>query len=231
MSGEVPGGALVALETSSRRATVAARFGGRELAAELESERAHASDLLPELDRLLRELGAKPAEIGGVLVGTGPGSYTGLRVGIATALGIARGSGARLRGVPSFETLCWAELRPGEEGSVLLDARAGEIYFARYRRTAEDVLAVREPCVLRPDEVESALAAEGPLFGDAFASGAAALPPGAAKRLRPDAAPRAESLLELGAARLARFGAQEPKGVQPLYLRPFAVRNRRREVS
>ena len=220
--------AVVALETSGRAPSVAVRCGERSASADLESERAHASDLLPTVDRLLREVGARPSGIDAVLVGTGPGSYTGLRVGIATALGIARGCDARLRGVPSGETLCWAELRAGEEGTVLLDARAGEIYLARYLRTDDEVDILRAPCVLRPAEVGAEVARGGPIFGDAEALVASNLLPGAGARFREGARPVARALLELGAKRLERLGPVPPADVAPLYLRPFAVRTRRR---
>ena len=65
-----------------------------EVVAEvLGGERPHACDLLPALEQLLARLGAAPADLATILVGTGPGSYTGLRVGVATALG--HGGGRR----------------------------------------------------------------------------------------------------------------------------------------
>jgi tRNA threonylcarbamoyladenosine biosynthesis protein TsaB len=218
----------VALETSAREASVAVRRGMAEVEVLLEPARAHAGDLLPALDRILRELGASPRELSVVLVGTGPGSYTGLRVGIATALGIARGSGAVLRGVPSGETLCFGRLRPGEEAAVLLDARAGELYFAHFRRTEDEVEVVRAPCVLHPDEVAAVLPSEGPIFGDATAFESARLAEACSARLRAGAVPRAKALLSLGSTRILRFGGQAPADVAPLYLRPFAVSRRRR---
>jgi phosphoglucosamine mutase len=72
-------GLAVALETSTRAPSLAVRLGEVTLEAELASARAHASDLLPTLERLLGELGASPRDIAAVVVGTGPGSYTGLR--------------------------------------------------------------------------------------------------------------------------------------------------------
>ena len=219
---------VVALETSGRAPSVAVRCGALEASRDLEESRAHASDLLPTLDALLREVGGEPSGIGAVLVGTGPGSYTGLRVGIATALGIARGTGAGLRGVPSGETLCFAELRPGEEGTVLLDARAGEVYLARYRRTADEVEVVRAPCVLPVGEVLGALEESGPIFGDREGIEVAGAPASLGSRFRAGPRPDARALLALGTKRLERLGAQAPSDVAPLYLRPFAVRTRRR---
>jgi tRNA threonylcarbamoyladenosine biosynthesis protein TsaB len=218
----------VALETSARSASVAVRSDERTLELALEPGRAHATDLLPSIDRMVRELGGEPREIALVLVGTGPGSYTGLRVGIATALGLVRGCGARIRGVPSGETLCFGELQPGEPGSVLLDARAGEVYFAHYRRAEDEVEVLRAPTVLRPEEVRASLPGQGPIFAEASAVEAARLPDELRGRLRLDAAPRAGALLALGTARVERAGAQDPREVQPLYLRPFAVRSRKR---
>src|SRR5688572_13321424 len=117
----------VALETSARAASVAVRHAGEVRAARLAPERSHASDLFPRLAELFEALGAAPGAIESVFVGTGPGSYTGLRVGIATALGLARGSGAKLVGVPSGETLAYERLAPGREAAWLLDARSGEL--------------------------------------------------------------------------------------------------------
>jgi len=221
-------GVAVALETSARAASVAVRSGERSIEIALEPDRAHAGDLLPAIDRAVRELGRSPREIGLVRVGTGPGSYTGLRVGIATALGIARGTAAQLRGVPSGETLAFGELVPGEESAVVLDARAGELYFALFRRTASEVEILRAPCVLRPEELVPALPGGGPIFGDRAALEVAAVSPAVLERFRPGVVPRAAALLALGAARVERLGPESPESIRPLYLRPFAVRARRR---
>lgn len=219
---------LVALESSARAASVAVDHDGRTAAATLHAERAHASDLFPELERLLAEVGASPREITAVLVGLGPGSYTGLRVGIATALGLARGSGAALRGVPSGEALAFGQLKPGAEAVHLLDARSQQLYFAHYRRTADDVEVLRPPCVLQPGELASLLPPRIPIFADASAADAAQLSPADRNRTTFGLPPDARDLLTLGARRLAQFGGQTLDTVEPLYLRPFAAQTRRR---
>lgn len=218
----------VAIETSARPASVAVELDGRRLACRLEADRAHASDLLPALDRLVREIGASPRDVADVIVGVGPGSYTGLRVGIATALGIARAAGARLYGLPSGAVLAFGELAPGEELIHLLDARQGELYFAHYRRLEDDVQELRAPCVLKPAELGPALLPGIAIFGDATVADAAQFGAEARSRLWTDRVPRAEAALALGRARLAVLGPMPPAAVEPLYLRPFAAKARRR---
>jgi tRNA threonylcarbamoyladenosine biosynthesis protein TsaB len=220
--------AAVAIETSTRPASLAVAARGRAQAVRLSGERAHASDLLPELARLCALLGAEPAAIDTVFVGIGPGSYTGLRVGIATALGLARASGAALLGVPSGETIAYRELAPGGEGVLLLDARQGELYFARYRRTQGDVEVLEAPAIVRPSELAERLPSAGPIFGDDTVAEAAGLGAAERARLRSDVRPDAAALLELGRVQLARRGPDPARALEPLYLRPFAARERRR---
>jgi tRNA threonylcarbamoyladenosine biosynthesis protein TsaB len=218
----------VALETSTRAASAAVAAGELRLERALAGERAHASDLLPSLQALLCEAGAGPREVTAVLVGTGPGSYTGLRVGVATALGIARGAGSSLRGVPSCEALLYAELAPGEVGTFLVDARSGELYVAAYRRVVDELEVLLSPRVATPSELAALLPSSGPIFGDEAAALAARLADDARARLRPNITPRASAVLDLGLRRLETLGPEDPRGVRPLYLRPFAAKVRKR---
>lgn len=218
----------VAFETSDRRASVALRNGEELLHHRLDPERAHASDGLARVAEWFEGRGLSPRELDAVVVGVGPGSYTGLRIGVATALGLARGAGCALRAVPSGEALAWRELSPGEELVHLLDARQQEVYLARYGREDEDVVVIEAPRVLPLSELAAALPRGTAVLGDARAlelAGLEALVPELFREAEP---PDAASLLELGERRLARLGPQEPSEVQPLYLRPFAAKVRRR---
>ena len=211
---------LVALEGSGRPGSVAAKHEGEVVMRVLAEKAAHASDLLPTLDELV----ADRRSIRGILVGTGPGSFTGLRVAIATAMGIARGTGAPMRGVPSIEALLFDVLDEGQEGCVVLDARSRELYFAHYRRLADDVEAIVEPCVVPANEpLELPSAAR--LFSDDAGARAAAID---AARIDGPAETNAAAVLRLGERRLERLGPEAPESVEPLYLRPFAAAPRRR---
>jgi tRNA threonylcarbamoyladenosine biosynthesis protein TsaB len=221
-------GLFVALETSSRSPQIAVRLGATTLCRALQSDRAHASDLVPTLARLVEELGRGPQDLAAIVVGLGPGSYTGLRVGAATGIGLARGSGAALLGVPSLEALALGALQPGEEGQVLLDARSGELYFASYRRVADGIEVVEAPCVLRAAEVPTRVDRGRRLFAEDDALRAGGLfddPPPALER---STRPRADALLELGLARWRAGPLRAAPTLEPLYLRAFAASSRRR---
>ncbi len=218
----------VALETSSRPPSIAVQTGERTLALSLEAGRRHASDLLGALGTMLNELGQTPADIRAVIVGTGPGSYTGLRVGIATALGLSRGTGAHLQAVPSFEALALAHLNEGECGTVLLDARSRQIYGAHYERTAAGLITSVAPTVCPAEDWRATLPASDWLLCDEDSAKAAGLVEEEQARHRPCGGPHAEHLLALGIARLEQAGALSPEAVEPLYLRPFAANVRKR---
>lgn len=90
----------------------------------------HASELMPLMDRALKELGYSLGDMDTLVVGLGPGSFTGIRIGLSTALGLARGGGLPCYGVNSLRSRSY-----GVQGDVLvplMDARRGNIYGACY---------------------------------------------------------------------------------------------------
>lgn len=220
------GPAEVAFETSRREASLAIALGEHLLEDEL-GERAHASDLIPRLERLLARAGvarlAGRLPLRAVYVGLGPGSYTGLRVGIATAQALARASEARLFGLSSFEALAFAELASGQEGAVVLDARAGRFYHARYRRTPAGLEVLEEPRALEASELRERCRLPGPVLahpGLAEAAGLSPHPNGLATGARP----LARAVLELGRARALGGSLAPARALEPLYLRAFGDR-------
>lgn len=126
---------ILAVETSSPRGTVALLDSTSEDALCLEHRvpNAHGEMLVPLLEQALAELGWAPSQLDRVAVGSGPGSFTGLRVGIALATGIAMGLGRPLVGVSSLQAMA-AAARPnsGEVVVALLDARREELFGAAF---------------------------------------------------------------------------------------------------
>lgn len=113
----------------------------------------YADALLPVIDNMLRENGFAHADIDAVGVTVGPGSFTGVRIGVATAKGLAWGLGCDLVGVTSLAAMAAALLseHPRAEYAVpALDARRQEIFGAVYRRAGDWVEAVAQPAAARP---------------------------------------------------------------------------------
>ncbi|MEZ6017996.1 MAG: tRNA (adenosine(37)-N6)-threonylcarbamoyltransferase complex dimerization subunit type 1 TsaB [Planctomycetota bacterium] len=218
----------VALEGSARPASLAAACGERVLQAELDEQREHASDLVPQIEALLRDLGTTAAELRLVVVGLGPGSYTGLRVAAATGQGLALGSGAAVIGVPSFEALAYGALREGESADILVDAHGGHLYHARYTRSADDVIVAAPPSALTSEEARASLTASVWLADEdaLVAAGLGAAPTGV--RIVHGARASAADLLALGQRRFRSTTEPRSEALSPLYLRSFTPKVRAR---
>lgn len=134
---------ILGFETSTRRGSVAAVEDGLVLAsAEHEVENAHAEQLIGLIERVLAEVGWTKSSLDRLGVGIGPGSFTGLRVGIALAQGIALGLQRPLAGVGSLRAM--ARGVPANESRLrvaVLDARRNELFVAAYRADNSAALA------------------------------------------------------------------------------------------
>ncbi len=124
----------------------------------------HATRLLPLADRLLTEAGLQWDSLQRIAVGVGPGTFTGLRIGVATARGLAQSLSLDLVGVSSLQALARRALKEGQRGSVLaaIDARRGEV-FAGGWSAAGELFTAR---ALAPDDLGDLLEHQGP--GSAF---------------------------------------------------------------
>ncbi|MFT4111061.1 tRNA (adenosine(37)-N6)-threonylcarbamoyltransferase complex dimerization subunit type 1 TsaB [Propionicimonas sp.] len=112
-----------------------ARNGHVVSAGVVADRRAHAEQLLPLVQRVLAEAGATPAGLTGIVVGVGPGPFTGLRVGVAAAITMAQALGVPVTGVCSLDVVALAWAVRGDapaEFAVVADARRKEVYWARY---------------------------------------------------------------------------------------------------
>lgn len=199
---------LLALDTATPAVTVALHDGTDVVAASSQVDaRRHGELLLPAVDRVLAEAGTRLDAVTGIVVGIGPGPYTGLRVGLMTADTFGLALGVPVHGLCTLDGLAYmAEV----EGPfvVATDARRKEVYWARY----EDARTrVTEPAVDRPAEIADAVA------------GLPAV--GAGAVLYPDTFPDARGPEHVSAAALAALAAErlaageELEAPRPLYLR------------
>ena len=92
----------------------------------------HATQLLPLADGLLAEAGTDWPELKRIAVGVGPGTFTGLRIGIATARGLAQSLGVELVGVSSLRALAYGAGEDAQRVLAVIDARRGEVFLAAY---------------------------------------------------------------------------------------------------
>jgi tRNA threonylcarbamoyladenosine biosynthesis protein TsaB len=163
---------ILAVETATALQSVALLDGERVLAhAELQAHGAHARWLMPTIDRLLREAGQAVKDLEGLAVSIGPGSFTGLRVGLATMLGFRLVTGLPLATVPTLEGMAW-NLR-GMRRPICPVVK--EVYWAVYRwldgadSTVEQVTEERvgPPSELAKAVLQSVVGAPAGLLKDA----------------------------------------------------------------
>jgi tRNA threonylcarbamoyladenosine biosynthesis protein TsaB len=183
--------------------------------------RPHSERLLPAVDRVLAGAGVTLAEVGAFAVSIGPGSFTGLRIGVATLKGLAFGSQAPVAAVSTLAALARAAGDGQEPVVALLDARRGEVYAAAFRRAGEAPDPLLPPGVYTPAQLASVLPARCRLVGE----GAGLVGPalvralGAGVGCEPALAPAAEQVAELGARLLAQGGGIDVEALVPSYLR------------
>jgi len=180
--------------------------------AVVEDRMVHVEQLMPTITRVLGETGSRMSDVGQIVVGLGPGPFTGLRVGVVTAQILATVSGASLHGICSLDPIAAqhaADDHPSSEFVVATDARRRELYWARY---GSDGSRIAGPEVGRPDDLPR-LPTVGP--GVDLYPGLPAVP--GPRRLDP------ETLVLRGVA-------LPSAGTAPLYLRrPDAVEPTRRK--
>jgi len=165
---------ILAIETGSRSCSVAIHAGdGQWPAVESENtDHGHATMLMPMIERAMVKAGCDYAELGRIAVAVGPGSFTGIRVGLAAALGLSLASGVPAVGISSFLTV--AQVDPQERQDrrlfVLLDSRRDEPFLAELDA---ELRFVRPPSVVAMDDLDAILAPARPLIlaGDAPAMG------------------------------------------------------------
>ncbi|HQT99586.1 MAG TPA: tRNA (adenosine(37)-N6)-threonylcarbamoyltransferase complex dimerization subunit type 1 TsaB [Acidimicrobiales bacterium] len=216
---------VLAIETATSACAVGvATTTGRELTRVIAGERHHNEVLVPTIADLLRQAKLAPHAIERVVVDHGPGLFTGLRVGVATAIAFAQGVGASLVELSSLELLAYGARRDGVAGEfvAVVDARRGELFVQRFRLD-RDVRALNAPVVTTPAELLATWregAAAVTLGGDGLARYADLLAPLASQVAGELTVPPVLEALRLGATR------DVVATVTPLYLRePDAVVN------
>ena len=218
---------ILGIETAVEHVGVAVGdHKGVRAGATVASDRRHAESLAPMISFVMSQAGITMDELSAVAVDVGPGLFTGMRVGIATAKSIAWALEIPVAPVCSLDALAAAARWSDVPVAAALDARRGEVYWALYRPGTESQSPVRitDPVVTSPEDLAIHLAdraEEVVCLGSGFVRHAEVL--ASSPWIRPstfaDAHPSAAEVVRLGSVRLLQDGAVDAASVEPVYLR------------
>ncbi len=212
---------ILGIETSTAVGSLSLFQGKKVLGSEeIDAQLSHSALLLPRLESLLRRAGVRLSDLDGIGVGLGPGSFTGLRVGLAAGKGLAYALKVPLAGVSSFAALAQQFISPGGMVAVTADARRGRLYAALYRREGGELQVLKFPAIISSDELVE------------FASGAMIVSPdwdhlrphleGGGKEPRGrQAFPRGEEVARLAGEKLRQNPAGDLSSAAPIYLSTY----------
>lgn len=212
----------LAVDTATDLGSVALGEPGRSQAAVSFGERRHAAMLLPSIQHVLQIAGAEYPDLTGIVVADGPGSFTGLRIGFATAQGILRAhDGLALHVVPSLMAAAYGAARyAGGPVAALYDALRGEVFAAVYRfggggvatlypPTLTSVRALADQVTERP---QLAVGDGAVVYADEVTAWTGRAPVGP-----PTGGPHAGALLDLLAIEGAVVAIEDPPAFEPTY--------------
>jgi tRNA threonylcarbamoyladenosine biosynthesis protein TsaB len=212
-------GKLAAIETSTPLGTVALFDGGVLVAEDAQRvSNAHGESLMPMVDSLFARVGWKPGDVARWAVGVGPGSFTGVRIGVGTVKGIALATGAEVVGVTSLDAV--------SEGTVVasgvllvsaLSAMKGELFVQATRDAARVLPPVHWKIADAAAKLAELYGGSGLVIVGEGGAWVDPLPPGCTRRFEPPHdVPRAVSIARLALDR----PPDDPDTLEPVYVRP-----------
>jgi universal bacterial protein YeaZ len=215
---------ILALDTATLVSSVALTTSDR-LVAEitLQTRKTHSERLMPHIEQLLGLADTDKTAIDAIAVSVGPGSFTGLRIGLATGKALAYALGIPLVGVPTLAALAFGCAVPGALVAPTMDAQKGNIYVALYGWQADGLKELMPPTVMHHTEAAARLAAHSgqtlilgeaaALYSDTFRTAGLAL---AAPHV---VMPRAGNVALLGAQLIAAGVRHDAMTLEPFYIR------------
>ncbi|HEX4461187.1 MAG TPA: tRNA (adenosine(37)-N6)-threonylcarbamoyltransferase complex dimerization subunit type 1 TsaB [Polyangia bacterium] len=210
---------VLALDTATTSSAVALWRDGRVVAERRRLVTTHSESLLAMIDESFAEAGLQPRQLDGVACGAGPGSFTGLRIGLATAKGLCFALDKPLAMVSTLAAI--AARAPDGRVLAVIDALKGEVYAGLFDVVAGQPERAGDEAVIAPERLLAQLGDWQPAV--VVGSGALKYPqlvvPGA-RLLDSDAGPHPADLARLGAARFAAGLADDLATATPAYLRP-----------
>lgn len=216
---------ILILETSGLAGEVAVATSAGILARQaLAAARKHARDLMPAVQELLRGAGWKPADLQSIFVDLGPGSYTGLRVGVVTAKTLAYSLGIEVVAVEAADVLAAQAPADALQVQTMIDAQQGLIYVTGFERSAAGRLRRTGLTAIQPAAAWAATLPAGTFVTGPALDRYRTLVPAAAMAAPPSQChPTAEGLWQVGLAALCAGLRADFWTLEPLYLRPSSA--------
>jgi len=225
--------ACLGVDTATSRGSVAlAPDWGEPFLLTLAERGGHAQDLMQAIDHLLAEARLTTSDLRGIGVAAGPGSFTGVRVGMATAKGLAYALNIALEGLSTLEALALAAAPLTPPGTVhlapILPAGRGEVYAALFARRGPAVERRSQDLAWRPGDLLAFLPEDAVLVdGGRLAGGVEG---GTLPRRSIESPPLAATIAGWAAARIPPGAVYRPGGAAPNYVRPSDAEAARRRA-
>lgn len=200
---------FLGLDCSGGGLSVALGDGSAVLAHHAEAlARGHAERILPAVREVLAAAGLAPSAIERIAVTMGPGSFTGIRIGLAAARGLGFALSIAVEGVTSLEAVAHAtQPEGGRPLAVLIDSKRGDVFAQLFDA---DRAPLAEPAAISRAALDDFVPADALVVGDA----AAICPPGGDRLIQPSGPPDAAMVIAVAAGRTT------PRPARPLYIRP-----------
>lgn len=215
---------ILGIETSTRTGGVAVlNENGLVCHYMLSIEVTHSERLMPAVDRVLRDAGISIDDIGGFAVSVGPGSFTGLRVGISTVKGLGFATGRPVAAVPTLKALAWNLYYSAYPVCPLQDAKKGQVYAAMYRYEGSSLIQTMKETVISLKDLFKKIQGTVVFTGEAVRLYRAEIEDALSARayFAPFSVslPSAASVAEIGRAMISAGEVTDPDHLTPMYIR------------
>lgn len=217
---------ILAVDTATENCSVALMVGDDVISRCEYAPREHTTKILPMVDTVLAEGGLKLNQLDALAYGRGPGSFTGVRIGIGIAQGLAFGADLPMLGISTLAAMAQGTYRIHQSEQVLtaIDARMGEIYWGQYLRQADgDWLVAGEEQVIKPEALVEQFSADNGIWLTAGTGWETYAEPLAQLKVEMEKGtvlyPESQDMVHLAKYALARGETVAAEHASPVYLR------------
>jgi len=218
---------ILSLDSSTEACSIALLAQGEKVHQRfMLAPREHTQKILPTVNEVVEEAGLNLSDIDAIVYGQGPGSFTGVRIGISIAQGLAFGLEIKMVGVSTLQAMAQQALDVNGTQSVYaaIDARMGEVYFAHYKNDAGLMVLQENEIVIKPEQLiasfeSTEIVAGSDLVGTGWEAYPALQEYFANCTISDIIYPNAANMLKAGKLLIEQNSAVEPELAVPVYLR------------